>query len=200
MGARRLCGENDQLQTCNCEELSLFFDSKSIGQQSGGTSKAVKTRSQRLHRRWCHVYPGFTYYPRFPEQVDVPYEPSKVLMVQRIRCLKKKPYWDKNIMTELGLNNTKSTIAIVANTPPVNALLWKVKHLIKITPVTFPNGIPDDGDVRGARLRENGELVFVPKLAKDADALGVETVVKQPRVDGETMQKYLRAKWMKPWD
>ena len=81
-------------------------------------------------------------------------------MVQRIRCLKKKPYWDKNIMTELGLNNTvslfnrksfnclinvddflkkKSTIAIVANTPPVNALLWKVKHLIKITPVTFPN-------------------------------------------------------------
>ena len=90
----------------------------------------------------------------------MPYEPSKVLMVQRIRCLKKKPYWDKNIMTELGLNNTvslfnrksfnclinvddflkkKSTIAIVANTPPVNALLWKVKHLIKITPVTFPN-------------------------------------------------------------
>jgi len=147
-----------------------------------------------------HIYHGFTYYPRNPEQVDPPYDPSKVLMVQRIRCLKKKPYWDKDVMTQLGLNNKRSTIAIVANTPAVNAMLWKVKHLIRITPVTFPQGIPSDGDVRGAKLKENGELIFVPKLKNDSTLLEVEADVKDPRVDGETMQKFLRAKWMKPWD
>jgi len=146
-----------------------------------------------------HIYPGFTYYPRSPEQVDPPYSPSKVFMVQRIKCLKKKPYWDKNVMTELGLNNKRSTIAIVANTPPMNALLWKVKHLVRITPITFPQGIPSDGDVRGAKLKENGELVFVPKL-EEPTLSDVESDIKEPRIDGETMQKYLRAKWMKPWD
>merc|ERR1712200_322492 len=128
-----------------------------------------------------HIYHGFTYYPRNPEQVDPPYDPSKVLMVQRIRCLNKK----------------RSTITIVANTPAVNAMLWKVKHLIRITPVTFPQGIPSDGDVRGAKLKENGELIFIPKLKNDYNLLEVEADVKDPRVDGETMQKFLRAKWMK---
>ena len=61
-------------------------------------------------------------------------------------------------------------------------------------------GIPSDGDVRGAKLKENGELVFVPKLKNDAALLDVEPDVKEPRVDGQIMQKYLRAKWMKPWD
>jgi len=81
----------------------------------------------------------------------------------------------------------------------MNALLWKVKHLVRITPITFPQGIPSDGDVRGAKLKENGELVFVPKL-EEPTLSDVESDIKEPRIDGETMQKYLRAKWMKPWD
>ena len=60
-------------------------------------------------------------------------------------------------------------------------------------------GIPSDGDVRGAKLKENGELVFVPKL-EEPTLSDVESDIKEPRIDGETMQKYLRAKWMKPWD
>merc|ERR1712200_88949 len=153
------------------------------------TSSKVENRSNKQGPKGYtedggHIYHGFTYYPRNPEQVDPPYDPSKVLMVQRIRCL----------------NNKRSTIAIVANTPAVNAMLWKVKHLIRITPVTFPQGIPSDGDVRGAKLKENGELIFVPKLKNDSTLLEVEADVKDPRVDGETMQKFLRAKWMKPWD
>ena len=45
---------------------------------------------------------------RHPEEKDPPYVPSKVLMVQRVRCLKKKPYWDKNIMKTLGLDGVVS--------------------------------------------------------------------------------------------
>lgn len=66
---------------------------------------------------------GFTYYPRlllsshvqmkllrnffaicrFPGQQDPPYEPSKVLMVERIRTLKHRPYWEKDVLAKLGL-------------------------------------------------------------------------------------------------
>lgn len=36
----------------------------------------------------------------------------------------------------------RSEIALIANTPAMNAMLWKVKHLIRITPITFPQGVP----------------------------------------------------------
>nr|CAG4648928.1 EOG090X0EYV [Polyphemus pediculus] len=146
-----------------------------------------------------HIYHGFTYYPRNPDQMDPPCEPSKVFMVQRTRSLKGKPYWDKSVMTQLGLNGSRSEIAIIPNTPAMNAMLWKVKHLIQITPITFPQGISSDGDITGAKLKENGELVFVPKLKNDALSLQLESSSEKPQLNGEDLAKYLRAKWLKPW-
>jgi hypothetical protein len=40
------------------------------------------------------------------------------------------------------------------NLPSVSLLLFKIKHLLEIRPITFPNGIPEDFDPErdGSRL------------------------------------------------
>nr|CAG4651379.1 EOG090X0EYV [Simocephalus serrulatus]SVE94540.1 EOG090X0EYV [Simocephalus serrulatus] len=175
------------------------------------TSKSVDSQSVVPKRRNNEVgitedggqkFVGFTYYPRFPGQEDPTYEPTKVLMVKRIRPLKHNPFWDKNILASLGLTGKLSDIAIVANTPINCAKLWQVKHLVQITPVTLPQGLPEDGDVSGARLQDNGELRFIPKLKSDT-----KMAESQPKplespdfMDGQTLKKHLRIKWLKPWN
>lgn len=43
---------------------------------------------------------------RFPGEVDPPYEPSKLFAVKRVRTLKKRPYWERQIVEgELGLGS-----------------------------------------------------------------------------------------------
>ncbi|KAI9559387.1 hypothetical protein GHT06_016176 [Daphnia sinensis] len=146
---------------------------------------------------------GFTYYPRFPGQQDPPYEPSKVLMVERIRDLKNRPYWEKDTLAKLGLSMEVkgSQAAIVANTPSMCAQLWKVKHLIRITPITFPQGLPEDGDVAGAQLQDNGELVFIPKLKSDALIAATQSKPEDRRdyLDTDTVKKRLRLNWLRPY-
>ncbi|XP_057369426.1 uncharacterized protein LOC130690425 [Daphnia carinata] len=146
---------------------------------------------------------GFTYYPRLPGQQDPPYEPSKVLMVERIRDLKHRPYWEKDVLTKLGLPMTvkSSQAVIVANTPSMCAQLWKVKHLIRVTPITFPQGLPEDGDAAGARLQDNGELVFIPKLKSDALIAATQSKPEDRRdyLDTDTVKKHLRLKWLMPY-
>jgi len=166
------------------------------------TTATVAQRSQKgVTEDGGVVYHGFTYYPRFPGQEDPPYEPSKVFMVQRIKCLKGKPYWDKNLMKQLGLDGSRSEIALIANTPAMNAMLWKVKHLIRITPITFPQGVPQEGDIGATRLLENGQLVFVPQLKADTAVAQVqaEEAPDIRHLDGETLRKHLRLKWIHPW-
>lgn len=40
---------------------------------------------------------------RFEGEVDPPYEPAPLHLVTRIRSIRQKPWWDKEIMKELGL-------------------------------------------------------------------------------------------------
>nr|SVE79165.1 EOG090X0EYV [Daphnia lumholtzi] len=139
----------------------------------------------------------------FPGHQDPPYEPSKVLMVERIRDLKHRPHWEKDIIAKLGLPKEvkSSKVVIVANTPSMCAQLWKVKHLIRVTPITFPQGLPEDGDAAGARLQDNGELVFIPKLKSDALMAATQSKPEDRRdyLDTDTVKKHLRLKWLMPY-
>nr|SVE77290.1 EOG090X0EYV [Daphnia lumholtzi] len=140
---------------------------------------------------------------RFPGHQDPPYEPSKVLMVERIRDLKHRPHWEKDIIAKLGLPKEvkSSKVVIVANTPSMCAQLWKVKHLIRVTPITFPQGLPEDGDAAGALLQDNGELVFIPKLKSDALMAATQSKPEDRRdyLDTDTVKKHLRLKWLMPY-
>jgi hypothetical protein len=63
-------------------------------------------------------------------------------------------------------------------------------------------GLPEDGDTTGARLQQNGQLVFIPKLKSDAlQATTQSKLADRPEhMDTETLKKHLRLQWIKPWN
>lgn len=103
-------------------------------------------------------------------------------------------------MKEFKLDGERmSDIVILKNTPEINSKLWKVKHLIKITPITFPNGFPDD--INGTFLKENGEFLVTKRLVPNAERLEkTEAFRKDPkRIDGDTLRRDSRKKWLLGW-
>ncbi|KAH8386705.1 hypothetical protein KR093_002112 [Drosophila rubida] len=141
------------------------------------------------------------YYPRTPDQQDPPIEPTKLFRVQRIKPVKGNPYWEKRLLKELGLDGKQSDFAVVKNIPENNARLWKIKHLIKVTPITFPYGEPTEHDIKHTILKENGECL----VTKDVGAVEVRLEARdvfdqQPkRLDTELLRKDSRLKWLNPW-
>ena len=54
----------------------------------------------------------------------------------------------------------------------------------------------------GARLQENGELRFIPRLksvAKMAELQGTPVQKREDFLDKDTIQTLLRRQWDKPW-
>lgn len=62
-------------------------------------------------------------------------------------------------------------------------------------------GLPEDGDAAGARLQDNGELVFNPKLKSDALVAATQSKPEDRRdyLDTDTVKKHLRLKWLMPY-
>ncbi|CAG2061002.1 unnamed protein product [Timema podura] len=91
---------------------------------------------------------------------------------------------------------------VVKNIPEVNARLWKIKHLVEITPITFPQGPPQEGDYGGTFLKENGEFVVSPRL--QVDSARIEETAKfigdESKMDGPTLKKQLRLRWLNPFN
>eukprot|EP00088_Acartia_fossae_P037051 TRINITY_DN38242_c0_g1_i1.p1 TRINITY_DN38242_c0_g1~~TRINITY_DN38242_c0_g1_i1.p1 ORF type:complete len:305 (+),score=78.37 TRINITY_DN38242_c0_g1_i1:28-942(+) len=114
------------------------------------------------------------YYPHGGEEIpDI--TPAKVIMVKRVKALYGEPWYNKNYCEQLGLgkNEKLSKLSFLPNIPSVSVILFKIKHLIEITPVTFPNGMPEDfdPDTHGYKLKLNGEFVVHPSLRADTDNL-----------------------------
>ncbi|KAJ3619653.1 hypothetical protein MTP99_005318 [Tenebrio molitor] len=145
-------------------------------------------------------YPGFKYYPRYPDFKDPPYEPSKLFRVQRIKPLKGVPYYEKKILSDFKLIGKSSDVVIIKNIPENNERLWQIKHLIKICPITFPDGFPSD--TRGAYLKENGELKVLKVLQSEEQRLQLadEFRHKPERIDGDTLRRDSRQKWLSAWE
>ncbi|CAL8148081.1 unnamed protein product [Orchesella dallaii] len=145
-------------------------------------------------------YPGFVYFPR-PGEKDPPIVPAKLFMVRRIRSLYGCPWWEKQFIHDLSLERRKS-IAIIKNTPSNNVLLYKLKHLIEITPITTPQGMPDD--VENAFLKQNGEFVGYNLLShhnvKVDDATNAEIKRRKKYLDGETIKGHLHKQWYTRYD
>ena len=72
---------------------------------------------------------------------------------------------------------------------------------MKITPITTPNGIPEDGDFSGTRLTEFGEFQVSPRLKVDTERLTAteKFTNDKTKLDGDTLSKYLRLKWLNGW-
>lgn len=89
-------------------------------------------------------------------------------------------------------------MAIVKNIPEVNAMLWKVKHLIDIKPIVFPYGEPTANDINYSFLKENGECVVTKEINIDEKRLVArEEFDKRPeKLDGPTLARNARKKWL----
>lgn len=81
------------------------------------------------------------------------------------------------------------------------ARLWKVKHLVKITPINFPNGQPTEDDLNHTILKENGDCVVIKNIDTLQQRLeAAEKFEKDPRnLDGPTLKRDTRRKWVTPW-
>lgn len=138
---------------------------------------------------------------RTPDHQDPPVEPAKLFRVQRIKPVKGNPFWEKRLLKDLGLDGKQSDFTVVKNIPENNARLWKIKHLIKVTPITFPYGEPTAQDVKHTILKENGECL----VTKDIGPVEVRYAArdafdKEPkRLDTELLRKDSRLKWLNPW-
>lgn len=92
-------------------------------------------------------------------------------------------------------------IVILKNIPEINAMLYKIKHLIKITPIRTPDGLPPEGDLYSGYLKDNGEFVVSQKLKPNLGKLELtqEFQTEPGRLDAETLIKQSRYKWLNPW-
>lgn len=151
-------------------------------------------------------------------------EPAKLFRVERIKPYKGCPYWEKRILRDLGLGEDvsrmpdhdiaispltslllqiqpKREIAIVKNIPENNARLWKIKHLLKITPITFPFGEPTAEDLSYTKLTPTGECIVVKEIKVEQERLEETKAFQEnpKRLDGVTLTRDTRLRWVNPW-
>ncbi|XP_011869515.1 PREDICTED: 39S ribosomal protein L30, mitochondrial [Vollenhovia emeryi] len=163
---------------------------------------AFKTRKVK----WKYVadnpeavrYEGVTYFPRHPDHVDPPFEPSKLLLVKRVKRFSGNPWWDKEVLKCLGFVDEKhvNDPVIVKNTPEICAMLWKVKHLVKIVPIKLPDKMPTADDLNGTYLHENGTFYVVPRIDPAREEAIIKFVNDPKKLNRDLIQEKLRLSWL----
>nr|XP_033321788.1 39S ribosomal protein L30, mitochondrial [Megalopta genalis] len=141
-------------------------------------------------------YPGVTYYPRNKTDVDPPIVPSKIFMIHRVKSFKGNPYWDKDTLKRIGLSEVNREPVFVKNTPEVCSQLWKIKHLIKITPVKLPDGEIKADENREYYFHSSGDIYIGGKL--DPARLEATKNFKNSmaRMERRTISEKLRLRWI----
>lgn len=83
----------------------------------------------------------------------------------------------------------------------MNQRLWKVKHLIKITPIQTPDGLPEKDDLWGTHLDHEGVFKVAKSYNPDFKRLEATEEFEKlaKRVDKVSMEKNCRNKWLNPW-
>ncbi|NXW43887.1 RM30 protein, partial [Nyctiprogne leucopyga] len=92
-----------------------------------------------------------------------PEQPHKIHVVTRIKSVVGRPYWEKKIIHDLGLDKAHRP-RLHKNIPSVNSRLKVVKHLIRIQPLKLPYGLPTEEEMSDTFLTSKGELVIKRRL------------------------------------
>ena len=105
----------------------------------------------------------------------------------------------------LGLySKENSTTVALPNLSFYNALLYRIKHLVEIKPVQFPDGIPspEDFDVRRARVTEDGKFLYHEKIAEQNTVLLGEGPIPADKlkITEKTWRLEAFQSWNKPWN
>lgn len=130
------------------------------------------------------------------------FEVPKLFLVERLSPHYGLPYWEKDILILLKLLESKAdkkakihrpvgSVAIVKNTPFMCRMLWRVKHLVRVSPITFPNGEPREGEYTGTHLDRNGVFSRVPHI----DEKRVATEPNKKKLNGKEIARVLHLAW-----
>ncbi|XP_021268902.1 39S ribosomal protein L30, mitochondrial isoform X2 [Numida meleagris] len=92
-----------------------------------------------------------------------PEQPHKIHIVTRIKSVIGRPYWEKKIIHDLGLDKAHQP-RLHKNIPSVNSRLKTVKHLIRIQPLKLPYGLPTEEEMADTFLTSKGELIIKQRL------------------------------------
>jgi len=117
------------------------------------------------------------YHPHVGEREEWPEqwrrEPPLVLLAEQVASAKGEPYWHKEALEKLGLGigSWFGKRVAVPNMTHYTSLLYQVKHLVRVTPVSFPNGVPSEAefDARMTRVTDKGEFIHHPKIKETSD-------------------------------
>lgn len=154
-------------------------------------------RDLRIWKDDLVKYDLVKYYPRNKNHVDPPVTPAKVFMITRVKPFKGNPWWDKDVLLEIGLKEVGMEPTFVKNTPEMCRMLWKVKHLIKIVPVKFPDKPFEVNDSTEYYFHENGTLQIGGKLDPARVNASESFRNSMKRLDNETISEKLRLQWVK---
>ena len=85
----------------------------------------------------------------------------------------------------------KTYPVVLKNIPSVNLRLKEVKHLVKVRPLTFPHGFPQDPeDFEHAVLKTNGEYIVKKRVgAQSSSELEESDLRAKWRMEKETILK-----------
>ena len=92
-------------------------------------------------------------------------------------------------------------VVIHKNTECICENLWKIKHLVKVTPITFPNGEPTEEDLDRTILTANGDMIVSDRVRADPQRVEAQEKFQQDplRLDGNTLREQSRGKWVSGW-
>jgi hypothetical protein len=102
--------------------------------------------------------------------LDPNQKPHELHLIKKIGKLVGEPRWVKTAMAKLGFKTQMPkewsvVYSIKPNITEINNLLWVCKHIVKITPIKFKNGLPTKNDIGNTRLNlETGEFEIIKKI------------------------------------
>uniref|UniRef100_A0A914KS15 39S ribosomal protein L30, mitochondrial n=1 Tax=Meloidogyne incognita TaxID=6306 RepID=A0A914KS15_MELIC len=100
----------------------------------------------------------------FPD--PMPVEPPKLWVAWIFRDLEKSDGILRDHVRKLfGKYPKPGELHIFMNTLANNKQLWKIKHLIEIRPISFPNGEPGPEDVYNLEVMADGRCIIDENLA-----------------------------------
>ncbi|KAI1722582.1 hypothetical protein Ddc_06748 [Ditylenchus destructor] len=109
----------------------------------------------------------------------MPCEPPK-LWVSWLYCdITKRSAKVQDLAVQLFGTTEPGVMNVFPNTASTNRQLWKLKHVIDIRPMTFPNGEPTMENVANVEILHDGRCVIDRKLAPDPEGIQLLDTSKQ---------------------